>query len=225
MHSQTRIATPVTMMDTSHPLSHDTTDQLLSVLSDRHCRFLLSYFSEASEDTAAVDDVANAISRHHSVDEHRAAMGLHHKVLPQLEHLGIVEYDPAARTVRYQGDSRLENWNEYISADANKQSQERPSSVTADGGLRENAVRDTFSPDQNRSLTGAILEAIEECTGTDLTESGFVLYDDIDPTALNQLFRADAHPRTTVTFVTDGVLVELWGGGGVEIRVTERTDQ
>lgn len=83
-------------------------------------------------------------------------------------------------------------------------------------------VQDTYTPDQDRSLTDAVLDAIEKCKGDDLMRADFILYEDIDPDALNTLFRHDAKPRTTVMFTTDGVQVELWGDGGVEIRVQER---
>jgi hypothetical protein len=68
-------------------------------------------------------------------------------------------------------------------------------------------------------LTEAILDTIEKCKGEDLLRTDFVLYEDINPDALNNLFRQDAQPRTGVVFRTDGVRVELWGDGGVEIRV------
>lgn len=88
--------------------------------------------------------------------------------------------------------------------------------------IRDDAVQDTYTPNQDRSLTDAILDAIENCKGNDLQRTDFVLFKDINPDALNTLFRHDAQPRTTVTFTTDGVQVELWGDGGVKIRVTER---
>ena len=86
-----------------------------------------------------------------------------------------------------------------------------------------NAVRESYTRDQDRSLTEALLDAIGRCKGDDLRRSDFVLYEDVDPDALDSLFRTDARPRTTVTFTTDGVEVELWGDGGVEIRVTDRS--
>lgn len=85
-----------------------------------------------------------------------------------------------------------------------------------------NAVQASYTPDQDRTLTEAVLDAIEDCKRDTLQRSDFILYEDIDPDALNSLFRDDARPRTTVKFRTDGVEVELWGDGGVEIRVTDR---
>lgn len=84
-------------------------------------------------------------------------------------------------------------------------------------------VRESYTPDQDRSVTEAVLDAIEECKGEDLLRTDFVLYEDIDPDALDSLFRHDAQPRTTVTFDTDSVTVELWGDDGVEICVTDRS--
>ena len=89
--------------------------------------------------------------------------------------------------------------------------------------MRDDQVQDTYTPEQDRSLTEAILDTIEKCKGEDLLQTDFVLYEDINPDALNNLFRHDAQPRTRVAFTTGGVRVELWGDGGVEIRVEERT--
>ncbi len=67
-----------------------------------------------------------------------------------------------------------------------------------------------------------ILEAIEDQKGEDLSEADFRLYDDIDPDALDNLFRKDANADTTVEFNTDDVTVTLRGDGTVKIRVEPR---
>lgn len=92
-----------------------------------------------------------------------------------------------------------------------------------DSATQDGVVRDKYTPDQDRSLTEAILDSIENCKGQDLLRTDFRLYEDIHPDALDALFRHDAQPRTTVTFTTRGVQVELWGDSGVEIRVEDRT--
>jgi hypothetical protein len=86
-------------------------------------------------------------------------------------------------------------------------------------------VRETHTPDQERSLTDAVIDAIEECRGGSLQRTDFVFFEDIDSDSLNTLFRHDSQPRTTVTITTDDVRIELWGDGGVEISVTNRTDE
>jgi hypothetical protein len=71
-------------------------------------------------------------------------------------------------------------------------------------------------------LSTTILEAIEDQKDEDLSEADFRLYDDIDPDALDNLFRKDANADTTVEFNTDDVTVTLWGDGTVRIRVEPR---
>ncbi|WP_227353748.1 HalOD1 output domain-containing protein [Haladaptatus salinisoli] len=86
----------------------------------------------------------------------------------------------------------------------------------------EKKEREHYYPGRGQSLSTAILEAIEDQKGEDLTEADFRLYDDIDPDALDNLFRNDANADTTVEFNTDDVTVTLRGDGGVEIRVVPR---
>lgn len=84
---------------------------------------------------------------------------------------------------------------------------------------------DRYYPDEDRELSTAILEAIEDRKGTDVSKVDFILYDDIDPDALDNLFRKDGTANTTVQFNTDDVTVTLWGDGGVEIQVTPRGEE
>lgn len=73
-------------------------------------------------------------------------------------------------------------------------------------------------------LSTAILEAIGDHKNEDLRVSDFVLYDDVDPDALDSLFRENSTAETLVQFTTDDVTVTLWGDGGVEIRVSDREE-
>lgn len=82
-------------------------------------------------------------------------------------------------------------------------------------------VTATYDPDQGRTLSDAVLEAVEKFKGTDLTRSDFTLFDNIDPDGLDALFRHDAEPETLVQFAVADVYVTVWGDGGVEIRVTD----
>ncbi|WP_148860799.1 HalOD1 output domain-containing protein [Natronococcus pandeyae] len=74
-------------------------------------------------------------------------------------------------------------------------------------------------------MTDAVIDAIEEYRGERLQRTDFVLFEDIDSESLNTLFRHDSQPRTTVTITTDDVRIELWGDGGVKIRVTDQTEK
>lgn len=90
-------------------------DALLSALTNQHCRFVIAYFRNASEDHASVDDVAAALARRDHADETQIAIRLHHVTLPKLDDIGLVDYDARTKTVRYYGHSRLEHVEESLS--------------------------------------------------------------------------------------------------------------
>lgn len=92
----------------------------------------------------------------------------------------------------------------------------------ATGKPTENRVANY--PDDDLPLSTAILEAIEDHKNEDLRESDFVLYDDINPDAIDNLFREDSTARTAVEFNTDDVTVTLRGNGTVEVRVSDRDE-
>lgn len=83
-------------------------------------------------------------------------------------------------------------------------------------------VRAEYDPGSEQSLSVLIVEAIEEHEGRDLSRSDFVLYDDVNPDAIDDLFRARSTAETSVQFDTDDVSVSLWGDGTVQVVVTDR---
>ena len=80
-------------------------------------------------------------------------------------------------------------------------------------------VEATYTHEQDGDLSDEILAAIEAYTETDLTKSEFRLFDNVDPDALDTLFRRGTEPETFVQFAVEDVYVTLWGKDGVEIRV------
>ena len=87
----------------------------------------------------------------------------------------------------------------------------------------ENVERRVYRPDSEfASLSETILEAVDAHENGDIGRDGFRLYDNVDPDALDRLFREDADADLTVRFNVDGVTVSLWGDGGVDVRVTDR---
>lgn len=91
--------------------------------------------------------------------------------------------------------------------------------------MNNDEAYERYWPGEDRSLSDAVLEAIEEQKGHDLTRENVRLYDDVDPDALDNIFRENANANTSVKFDTGDVTVTLWGNGTVEIRVTPRTDE
>ena len=84
-------------------------DELLSALADRTRRAVIRHFHRSGERTATVDELAVRLSEGDATsDPTRTKRTLHHVSLPKLADAGIVEYDPAAGTVRYRGDDLRE---------------------------------------------------------------------------------------------------------------------
>lgn len=205
-------------------LSADYIDDHLSVLAQKHCRFVLYYFEESSETVSDIDDLAAYLRSRDETADDTVTRTLHHATLPALAAVGAIDYDPRNGTVRYRGHSTLEKWLSHIAADERGISQSDLESTpsrpdTTDGS--DTVVFETYKPEQDRTLTDAVLDAIETCKGEDISYTDFTLFNDIEPEALNNVFKDDAEPGTTLSFSTDGVHVELWGDGGVEIRVSE----
>jgi Halobacterial output domain 1 len=76
-----------------------------------------------------------------------------------------------------------------------------------------------YYPHEDRSLSQAVLSALEETHETPLTDAEFTLYDYIDPDALNSLFRADADATIRVAFTIEDYVVTIWGDEGIHILV------
>ncbi|NHN46458.1 hypothetical protein G9464_02425 [Halostella sp. JP-L12] len=92
-------------------------------------------------------------------------------------------------------------------------------------GTSEREEHDLYYPGEDKKLSTAVLETIQKQTDKDITKADFHLYDDIDPDALDSLFRKESTAETSVQFNTDDVTVTLWGDGAVAIQVTPRTDE
>lgn len=88
---------------------------LLSALANQHCRSVIAYFRNTSDDRASVDDVAAALAQRDHADETKIAIQLHHVALPKLDGVGLVDYDERTKTVRYHGHSHLEQLEESLS--------------------------------------------------------------------------------------------------------------
>lgn len=91
--------------------------------------------------------------------------------------------------------------------------------------MTEPSETELYHPGEARTLSEAILDAIEDHTGSDLTREDFVLYESVDPDALDALFRDDADADMYVQFNVRDLTVRLWGDGGIEIAVGDRDEQ
>lgn len=83
-------------------------------------------------------------------------------------------------------------------------------------------TQEKYTPDQDRSLTDAVLETSEKYREEDVFRADFVLYDGINPDTLDNLFRHETQPRTNVAFHTDDIRVALYGDDGAVIEVRDQ---
>lgn len=81
-------------------------DEVLRVLSDRRARFVLGYLADHRE--ATLDRLADVVTGLEASatdtvatpeDRHRTRAELYHVVLPKLDRLGFLEFEPADHTV------------------------------------------------------------------------------------------------------------------------------
>ncbi|WP_276254533.1 HalOD1 output domain-containing protein [Halomontanus rarus] len=85
----------------------------------------------------------------------------------------------------------------------------------------DGVVRRRYRPgEENASLSNVVLRAIDDHSDEALTRGDRTLYDQIDPDALDTLFREDGDAPVTLQFAFDGMNVSLWCEETVEIRVS-----
>lgn len=89
------------------------TDTIHDLLSNGRRRHLLSYLVNRPDETVPIDGVIDRIMRDERPDlgpvphRERVEVDLHHVHLPKLADAGVIEHDPVAETVRYDGPEAL----------------------------------------------------------------------------------------------------------------------
>lgn len=79
-----------------------------------------------------------------------------------------------------------------------------------------------YQPDDDEPLSIAIITALSEAKERDITKDECVLYDTVDPDALDVLFRKESKDDTIkVEFTTHDAIVLVWGNGQVTIEVQD----
>lgn len=82
-----------------------------------------------------------------------------------------------------------------------------------------------YRPDEDEDLSHAIVTALSKAKGRDVTKDECVLYRNIEPDALDMLFRQEGDEDTIkVEFTTHDAVVILWGNGDLSIEVQDFED-
>lgn len=78
-------------------------------------------------------------------------------------------------------------------------------------------------------LTTTLAHALSDVSGIDVTDTGFTLYDHVEPDALDQLFKPtkDGHPRMNgmLTFTVWGYQATVYSDGQIAIRPPQQPPQ
>lgn len=93
-----------------------TTSSLFDAVAAEHRRSVLECLSSSSSEVFSVSELADyvAANRPPVADAEQAAVRLHHVSLPKLDDVGLLEYDPRSRSVRYRGNSRVADLLDYV---------------------------------------------------------------------------------------------------------------
>ena len=86
-------------------------DEALAVLANGHCRAVLLFVREWTEDAVPLEMLAAVLADGDVVpdgDPERLAVRLHHATVPKLADVGLAEYDPRSGSVRFYGHPLVE---------------------------------------------------------------------------------------------------------------------
>lgn len=90
--------------------------------------------------------------------------------------------------------------------------------------MNEETAHLQYRPEERRALSDVILEAIDGQIDEDIARSEFQLYDDVDPDALDSLFRTQNTTDAVLEFDTGEVHVKVSFSETVDVRVTPLSD-
>jgi hypothetical protein len=84
-------------------------DGVLRALSDRQRRLVVRYLVNDADGVASYEEVADYVAAHHQARPSAAMTALRHTILPMLEEVDVLRYDPETERIRYRGDEFVED--------------------------------------------------------------------------------------------------------------------
>ena len=83
-------------------------------------------------------------------------------------------------------------------------------------------VPTVYTPSDDEDLSSALISALSEAKGRDVSQDECVLYDSIDPDALDSLFRSGRDGDTIkIEFATHDAIVVVWRDSKLSIEVQD----
>lgn len=85
-------------------------DRTLDALAHHRRRRALYHLRDAA-DAVTIDSLADAVADAESdADAERVLASLHHRHVPKLADVGVVDHDPRSGDVRFAADGHVESW-------------------------------------------------------------------------------------------------------------------
>jgi hypothetical protein len=79
-----------------------------------------------------------------------------------------------------------------------------------------------YTPDDDEELGSALVSALSEPKGRDVSQDECVRYDNVDPDALDSLLRSDRDDDTVkIEFATHDAIVVVWRDSQLSIEVQD----
>lgn len=106
-------------------------DRLVSALADRRARYVVYWLESQSVNVIELDDLADGVAEleveaelAEDLADHQqtVAIDLHHKSLPKLDDVAVLDYDSRSHTIRYwdeQMDDRISASLEFFDPEEN----------------------------------------------------------------------------------------------------------
>lgn len=85
-------------------------DERFKLLSQYERRCLIRFLQSAETDRVSISDVVSHLQQQDSAPNKRdeLTIALHHKHLPKLAAVDVIQFDSSSETVRYNGDELLD---------------------------------------------------------------------------------------------------------------------
>lgn len=83
-------------------------------------------------------------------------------------------------------------------------------------------VPTVYTPDEKEDLSSAVITALTEAKGRDVTKEGCVLYDNIEPDALDMMFSDERVDNSVkIEFATHDAIVVIWRDNQISIEIQD----
>ena len=101
---------------TNYEVDVRTLDRAFELLGDHQRRYVLEKLRATTDGVASVDALADYVVAHapEATDRDRVKVALYHRILPKLDDINVVDFDPQTATVRYHEAKLIEDLLDFV---------------------------------------------------------------------------------------------------------------